>query len=83
MKINVKVSSPIIILDSLSVGDTFKLPNAVEVNTRYIVVEHLRSVDKCPSRIRYVCLNNGIIYSSAKYEGKQVIQVDMVAEDVL
>ncbi len=70
-------------LQYLSVGDTFKLPTALDIRTRYMVVEHLRTADKDRSNIRYVCLNTGVIYKTPTSSGdKEVIQVDMEAKDV-
>lgn len=70
-------------LQYLSVGDTFKLPQATEAKTRYMIVEHLRTINKDHSNIHYVCLNTGVIYKTPTDFGhKEVIQVDMEAKDL-
>lgn len=69
-------------LDCLAVGDTFKLPRAKEKETRYMVVEHLRTINKDPSNVHYVCINTGVIYKTPRNTQKDVICMEMEANDV-
>lgn len=71
-------------LQHLKPGDTFKFLHPNCDNTRYMLVEPLRTSDQThfSGYITYVCFNDGILYRSDRSVLKPITEVNMEARDV-